>query len=145
MNSQSSSSQRLSNIFFLSILVAAGIYGVAIVIESLSAGELVPGLITLAIVTFAVAATIILHIPNYFGSNFSGSTISLLAIAVSIFGLLLTVPNAASFADLPDSMLNSSGVQNLRTVSYIGAVSFGLALIINVVAAFVVPRQGAST
>ena len=126
-------------------MIAASVYAIAIAVESLSAGDLLPGLITLVILAFAIAATAILHIPNYFASNFSSTTISLLAIAVSILGLLLTVPNAASFADLPEGMLTSPGTQNLRIVSLIGVASFVLALVVNVTAAFIVPRRSART
>ncbi len=127
--------------FFVSILIAAGIYAVAIAIESMSAGELMPGLITLAILVGAIAATAILHIPKYFASNFSSTTISLLAIAVSTLGLLLAITNAASFADLPEHIVTSPGIQNQRLVSLVGVVSFGLALLINLLAALIVPRQ----
>ena len=122
MNNVQSSSHTLSNIFFVSILIAAGVYAFAIALEGLSAGDLLPGSISLVILAFAVGATVILHIPNYFASNFSSTTISLLAIAVSIFGLLLTVPDAPSFANLPEGMLTSPGTQNLRIVSLIGVM-----------------------
>ena len=145
MCSQPGSSHRLSKIFFVSILIAAGVYAIAIAIESISAGDLLPGLITLAILLFAVAATAILHIPDFFGSNFSGTTISLLAVAVSTLGLIITIPNAATFTGLPDNMMMRSGVQSLRIVSLVGIASFGLALVVNVLAALIVPRRRAGT
>ena len=145
MSSQSNTSHRLSDIFFVSILIAAGIYAVAIAIESVSAGDFIPALITIAILVGAIAATAILRIPSYFASNFSSTTISLLAIAVSILGLLLAISDAASFADLPEHMMTSPGVQNQRLVSIVGVVSVCLALFVNLLAALIVPRQTAAS
>jgi hypothetical protein len=143
LSSQPDTGHRLSVIFFVSILIASGIYAVAIAIESMSAGDLMPGLITLAILIVAIAATAILHVPDYFSSNFSSTTASLLAIAVSTLGLLLAITNAASFTNLPEHKMTSPGVQSQRVVSVIGVVSFSLALVINVMVALIVPRRSA--
>ena len=141
MNSQPGSSHRISRIFFISILAAASIYGIAITIESVSAGELLPSLITFAIIVSAFAATAVLRIPRYFAVHFSGTTISVIAIAVSTLGLLLAISDAAAFVRLPEHILASPGAQSLRTVSTVGVASFGLALIVNGMAALIVPRK----
>jgi len=141
MNSRPSSSHRISNIFFVSILAAASVYGMAISIESVLAGELLPGLIAFTILVLAIAATVILRIPSYFAAHFSGTTISLIAIAISMIGLLLAISDAATFVGLPEDMMTSPGAQSLRTVSLVGVASFGLALIVNGMAALIVPRQ----
>lgn len=145
MSSQPDPGHKLSVIFFVSILVAASIYAIAIASDSVSAGDLMPGLITLVILVLAIATTAILHIPDYFASNFSSTFISLLAIAVSTLGLLLTISDAASFVDLPDHMLMRPGVQSQRVVSLVGTASFSLAFVVNVLAAFIVPRRSART
>ena len=145
MNSRAGSGLRISNIFFVSILAAASIYGMAASIESVSFGDLFPGLIIFAILASAIATTFILRIPSYFASQFSRNTISLLAIAISILGLLLAISDAATFVGLPEYMMTRPGVQSQRIVSFVGVASFSLALIVNVVAALIVPKQSADT
>jgi len=104
-----------------------------------------PGLITLTILILAIAAAFVLRISNYFAAHFSSTTISLIAIAISMLGLLLAISDAATFGGLPEQMAASPGVQSLRTVSRVGVASFGLALLVNILAALIVPRQSART
>lgn len=141
MNEFDRSCRTISYTFFASQLAAITIYGGASAIVMFLAGDSSKGLIIALQIAAMIAAVVGLRLPTYFASHFSRLTISFLAIAVSIFALILPIDQARSYIGLPEGLIARAGVIHLRNTAYIGVICFALALVANILAAFIATRQ----
>ena len=133
-------SQIVSKTFFISQVAALGLYGLSGVAADISAGDYFHGILLVAGIALLVAAVWVFRLPTTFARRLSPGAISAMAIASSVFGVLLTYNEARGFGTLPPDVLGRPTMQYLRLGGALALAAFALALVANLIAAVVALR-----
>jgi hypothetical protein len=127
--------ETISRTFFISQLVAIGLFGLMGAVAEFSANDPVRGLLLIAGIAAMVGVVWGFRLPASFATKFSPGVLSLGATLYSVFAVVLSYQNASGFGGLPADLLARPSIQILRQGSTLAFGAFALALIANLIAA----------
>ena len=130
MNNKRSMGQNISQTFFASHLVALDLFGLVIAFENIRADEVLPGVITLAAIFILPLVVMLNNLPQKVAQHISATWISILALVISLFGVLLMASDAIYYIRLPDDFISTQGMNMLRITAYFGLGVFALAFLV---------------
>jgi len=131
----------ISRTFFISLIVAIGLFGLTAAVADLSANDTLRGLLMVAGIAAMVGVVWGFRLPSRFASMLRAGALSFGAILFSVFAVVLSYQDAAGFGDLPADLLASSSMQVLRLGGTLAFGAFALALLANLFAAAVALRS----
>jgi hypothetical protein len=135
MDRPNRAAQTISRTFFVSQLIAIGLFTLTAAAadfadrDSLSGGLLIVGVAVMVGVVWG------LHLPSHFATRLSPRLLSFGAIFFSIFAVVLSYQEASGFGGLPEDVLSRPSMQTLRWGATLAFGAFVLALLANVIAA----------
>ena len=129
--------ETISRTFFISQLVAIGLFGLMAAVADFSANDPLRGLLLIAGIAAMVGVVWGFRLPASFATKFSPGVLSLGATLYSMFAVVLSYQNAFGFGGPPTDLLADPSIQILRLGGTLAFGAFALALIANVIAAAV--------
>jgi len=141
MDRPSRAGETISRTFFISQLVAIGLYGLTVAIADFSASASLPGIVLITGIAVMVGVVWAFRLPARFATRLSPRTLSFGAILFSVFAVVFSYQDASGIGELPEDLLARPSMQILRLGGTLAFGAFALALLANLIATAVALRS----
>jgi hypothetical protein len=133
--------ETISRTFFISQLVAIGLYGLTVAMADFSASASLPGILLITGIVVMVGVVWAFRLPASFATRLSPRALSFGAILFSVFAVVFSYQDASGIGELPEDLLARPSMQILRLGGTVAFGAFSLALLANLIAAVVARRS----
>ena len=135
MDRPSRAGETISRTFFISQLVAIGLFGLTAAIVDFSANDSLRAILLITGIAVMVGVVWGFRLPARFATKFSPGVLSLGATLYSVFAVVLSNQDASGIDELPADLLARPSMQILRPGGTLAFGAFALALLANLIAA----------
>ena len=131
----------ISKTFFISQLVAIGLFGLTAAVADIVANDTLRGMLLILGILVMVGVVWGFRLPVTFANRLSPRMLSFGAILFSVFAVVFSYLDASGLSKLPSDLLARPSVQILRLGGTLAFGAFVLALLANLIAAAVALRS----
>ena len=129
MNATPQRSLTIARVFLVGQLVALGVFALSAAASALAAGRLGYALSPILIFGIATGAVLYFRLPSVLSERLSIRRLSLVALAISLIGLILAYRHFRFVSDAGEGLTTSLDLGGLPTSATLGLIVFGLAFV----------------
>jgi hypothetical protein len=119
----------IAKVFLFGQLLAFGVFALLTAADALAAGKVGYALPPILVFGIATSAVVYFRLASRLSEGLSVRRLSVVALGISLLGLILAFRHFRLLTDLGGSMATSSGLGRLSTTATLALVAFGLAFL----------------